>query len=245
MGQATRAGFLFTGLWWLVFALPTLLRLNGTTPKHLPPKPRSLMYHYRTTFANVWRHRELRRFLIAFLLYNDGIQTIIAVSAVFARDELLLSQGTILGCFLMIQFVATPGALVFARLAERFGVKRVVMLSLMVFTLITAYASTMQTATEFWILGLAVALVLGGSQALSRSLFVRMVPEKSSAEFFAFFAISTKFASIFGPLLFAVLIHLSGSNRLAILALASFFIVGLLILRHVDIDAGTRHAQQL
>jgi UMF1 family MFS transporter len=88
-------------------------------------------------------------------------------------------------------------------------------------------------------------LVLGGSQALSRSMFVRMVPEKSSAEFFAFFAISTKFASIFGPLLFAVLIHMSGSNRLAILALTSFFIIGMVILGRVNIDEGMRHAKAL
>lgn len=245
MGQATRAGFVFTGFWWLLFALPALFILKENRTSHPQLNVHGLLKRYRTTFSNVWQHRELRRFLFAFLLYNDGIQTIIAVSAVFARDELKLTQGTILGCFLLIQFVATPGALLFAHLAERYGVKRIVMLSLVIFVMITGYASTMHTAIEFWILGLAVALVLGGSQALSRSLFVRMVPEKNSAEFFAFFAISTKFASIFGPLLFAVLIHLSGSNRLAILALTSFFVIGLLLLRNVDIEAGARHAKQL
>ncbi len=244
ISEATRTGFLLTGLWWLFFALPALLWLNGASAPRTAAVAPGLLRRYRDIFARVWLHRELRRFLIAFLIYNDGIQTIIAVSAVFARDELGLSQGTILGCFLMIQFVATPGALLFARLAGRFGVKRVVMFSLLIFACITAFASTMHTASEFWILGFAVALVLGGSQALSRSLFVRMVPEQNSAEFFAFFAISTKFASVFGPLLFAVLIHFSGSNRLAILALTSFFIVGLAILARVDITAGTRHALQ-
>ena len=134
----------------------------------------------------------------------------------------------------MIQFVAAPGSLFFARLAARLGTRRTVMASLVVFTLITVYASTMRTAVEFWGLGLAVALVLGGSQALSRSLFVRMVPEQNSSEFFSFFAISTKFASIFGPLLFAILVHLSGSNRMAILSLSVFFIIGLVLLGRVD-----------
>jgi len=243
MGQATRAGFLLTGLWWLGFALP-MLRLQEDTPLSRDPlPPTSLLRRYQSTFKTVWQHKELRTFLVAFLLYNDGIQTIIAVSAVFARDELNLSQPTILGCFLMIQFLATPGALLFGRLAGKIGVKKCVMLSLLVFSAITVYASTMHSAVEFWGLGIAVAVVLGGSQALSRSLFVRMVPPKNTAEFFAFFAISTKFATIFGPLLFAVLIHLSGSNRLAILSLSGFFIVGLLALSRVDIEAGKRWAQ--
>jgi len=241
---ATRGSFLLTGLWWLLFALPALMWLNGSAPP-AAPKIAGVKQRYQETLANVWRHRELRRFLIAFLLYNDGIQTIISVSAIFARDELKLPQGTILGCFLMIQFVAAPGSLFFARLAARLGTRRTVMASLVVFTLITVYASTMRTAVEFWGLGLAVALVLGGSQALSRSLFVRMVPEQNSSEFFSFFAISTKFASIFGPLLFAILVHLSGSNRMAILSLSVFFIIGLVLLGRVDIEAGERHANEV
>ncbi|PLY02527.1 MAG: MFS transporter [Desulfuromonas sp.] len=244
MGQATRASFLLTGTWWLLFAIPALVTLGDKNTPAPDVHIRGVFKRYRTTLAKVMQHRELRLFLIAFLLYNDGIQTIIAISAVFARDELQLSQTTILGCFLLIQFLATPGALFFGRLAEKFGAKRCVILSLMVFTGITAYASQMSTAAEFWGLGIAVACVLGGSQALSRSLFVRMVPENSSSEFFACFAISSKFASIFGPLLVAVLIHLSGSSRLAILSLASFFILGLLLLARVDVDAGARRAQQ-
>jgi len=244
VGAATRTSFLLTGLWWLAFALPAFLWLSNPAPRAFPPR-RGLRRSYREALSKVWRHRELRLFLIAFLLYNDGIQTMISVSAVFARDELKLSQGTILGCFLMIQLVATPGSLLFASLAERFGTRRIVMLSLLIFTLITLYASTMHSAAEFWGLGLAVAMVLGGSQALSRSLFVRMVPEQNSSEFFSFFAISTKFASIFGPLLFAALVHLSGSNRLAILGLSGFFVVGLVMLGRVDFEAGAWHAREV
>ncbi len=240
---ATRIGFLLTGAWWFGFALPAFVWLKdvrvtiGST--HTLRTPRD----YLKTFADLRRYRELSRFLIAFLLYNDGIQTIIAVSAIFAREELGLGTGTILGCFLMIQFVAMPGALLFSRLAGRFNTKYAVMVSLILFTMIAVYASIMRSATEFWILGFAVALVLGGSQALSRSLFASLVPKQRSAEFFGFYAISSKFASILGPLTFALLIEMTGSNRIAILALAFFFVAGIVLLIGVNVEKGRLQAE--
>jgi UMF1 family MFS transporter len=241
-GSATRLGFLFTGAWWLGFALPAFAWLKNvhitTHAKHTLRTPRD----YLRTFADLRQYRHLGRFLLAFLLYNDGIQTIIAVSAIFAREELGLGTGTILGCFLMIQFVAMPGALLFSRLAGHFNTKRSLLVSLIIFAAITVYASIMKSATEFWLLGFAVAIVLGGSQALSRSLFSSMVPKARSAEFFGFYAISSKFASIFGPLTFALLIESTGSNRIAILALASFFIVGIILLIGVDAEQGRLQA---
>jgi len=237
-GAATRFGFLLTGVWWIGFALPAFTWLKRVpvtaSALHTLRTPRD----YLKTFRDLRHYRDLRRFLIAFILYNDGIQTIIAVSAIFAREELGLGTGTILGCFLMIQFVAMPGALLFSRLAGRFDTKRAVLASLLFFTVITVYASVMNSAVEFWILGFAVAIVLGGSQALSRSLFSSMVPKQRSAEFFGFYAISSKFASIFGPLTFAILIELTGSNRIAILALAIFFVVGIILLIGVDVEKG-------
>jgi UMF1 family MFS transporter len=241
-GAATRFGFLLTGAWWIGFALPSFVWLKNvpvtTSVTHALRTPRD----YLKIFADLSRYRHLRRFLIAFLLYNDGIQTIIAVSAIFAREELGLGTGTILGCFLMIQFVAMPGALLFSRLATRFSTKSAVMVSLLLFTMITVYASIMDSAAEFWGLGFAVAIVLGGSQALSRSLFSSMIPRQRSAEFFGFYAISSKFSSIFGPLTFAILISLTGSNRIAILALAVFFIVGIVLLMGVDVEKGRMQA---
>ncbi len=240
--SATRFGFLLTGVWWLGFALPTMAWLKDVPVSsgvlHALRSPRD----YVKTLADLRQYRHLGRFLIAFLLYNDGIQTIIAVSAIFARQELGLETGTILACFLMIQFVAMPGALLFSRLAGRFNAKSAVLVSLLIFTAITVYAAVMQTAIEFWVLGFAVAIVLGGSQALSRSLFSVMVPKHRSAEFFGFYAISSKFASIFGPLLFALLIDLTDSNRVAIVALALFFIAGIILLLGVDVEAGQRQA---
>jgi UMF1 family MFS transporter len=239
---ATRLGFLLTGAWWFGFAMPTFAWLKGVPvspgAQHRLRTPRD----YLQTLADLRSYRDLSRFLIAFLIYNDGIQTIIAVSAIFARAELGLTTGTILGCFLMIQFVAMPGALLFSRLAGRFNTKRAVMISLLLFIMITVYASVMKSAAEFWALGFAVAIVLGGSQALSRSLFSSMVPKHRSAEFFGFYAISSKFASIFGPLTFALLIELTGSNRVAILSLALFFVAGSVLLVGVNVDQGRQQA---
>jgi UMF1 family MFS transporter len=242
-GSATRLGFLLTGVWWLFFALPAFSWLKSipitSHARYSLRTPRD----YLKTFVELRQYKHLGRFLVAFLIYNDGIQTIIAVSAIFAREELGLGTGTILGCFLMIQFVAMPGALLFSRLAGHFNTKRAILVSLVLFTVITVYASIMKSATEFWILGFAVAIVLGGSQALSRSLFSSMVPKSRSAEFFGFYAISSKFASIFGPLTFALLIELTGSNRIAILALVVFFVVGIVLLTGVDTEQGRLQAE--
>jgi len=237
-GVATRLGFLLTGAWWLGFALPTFAWVRDTDLPSLHGPALKTPRDYLRAINDLRRYPDLARFLVAFLLYNDGIQTIIAVSAIFAREELGLGTGTILGCFLMIQFVATPGALLFARLAERYGARGAVLISLAIFTAISGYAATMRSASEFWLLGGAVAIVLGGSQAISRSLFASMVPPQRSAEFFSFYAISAKFASIFGPLVFALIIDLTGSNRIAILALAAFFVVGMVLLFRVDAERG-------
>lgn len=240
-GAATRLGFLFTGVWWLLFALPAFRWLREG-----PPRPAAHRLHTPKDYLRLARelagYPDLLRFLLAFLLYNDGIQTIIAIAAIFASAELGLSTGTILGCYLMIQFLAMPATLLTARLAGRWGAKRLILITLIIFIAITVYAATMRSAVEFWLLGAAVALVLGGSQALSRSLYAGLVPPPRSAEFFSFFAISSKFASILGPLLFALLVDLTGSNRLAIFSLTAFFIAGLWLLAGVDVARGREQA---
>lgn len=244
-GTATRIGFLLTGLWWAGFALPMFRYVRESVFIHEPEPIQHGLGSYLRTFSRIRQYPQLLRFLIAFLFYNDGIQTIIAVSAIFASVELGLSQGSILGCFLMIQFVAMPGALMFAKIAEKFGARNAVMASLVLFIAVTIYAFRMTSAGEFWMLGLVVALILGGSQAISRSMFAAMVPAKRSAEFFGFYAVSGKFASIFGPLVFAVISDLTGSARLSILALSGFFIVGIVILATVNVVQGRVEAGQV
>ena len=242
-GQATRFGFLLTGAWWFGFALPCFFWVKDLPPVRQESTRPKTATDFLKVFSHLKNYPDLLRFLVAFLLYNDGIQTIIAVSAIFARKELGLDQGTILGCFLMIQFVAMPGALLFSRVAGRWSARTAILLCLIIFAGITLYASVMQTALEFWLLGFLVALVLGGSQAISRSFFAAMVPKRRTAEFFGFYAISSKFASILGPFLFALLIDVTGSNRFAILALASFFLAGIVLLMTVNHQRGSRIAE--
>jgi UMF1 family MFS transporter len=243
-GPATRLGFLLTGLWWLLFSLPTFRYLRDDLPRRpVSPMPGGWR-GYVQLFARMRRYPDLLRFLIAFLCYNDGIQTIIVVAAIFAREELGLSPGSILGCFLMIQFVAMPGALFFGRIAERYGARQAIFASLAIFILVTVYAFRMQRNWEFWILGLLVALVLGGSQAVSRSLYGALIPPDKSAEFFGFYAISGKFATVLGPFAFALIADLTGSNRLSILALAVFFVIGIALLATVDMERGRRAARE-
>jgi len=243
--MATRMGFVFTGIWWAFFAVPAYLYLPRNSPSVRPASTRASGFNgYLQTFVEIRKYRDLLLFLVAFLCYNDGIHTVIVVAAVFARQELALSQITILACFLMVQFVAMPGTLFFGRLAGKIGSKRTVFVSLGLFIGITVYAYFMTQAWQFWLLSLIVALILGGAQAVSRSLFGALIPAGKSAEFFGFYAISAKFASIFGPFVFAVVAELTGSTRLSILALVVFFGLGIVLLSGVDMERGKALARE-
>jgi len=235
---ATRAGFVFTGLWWLLFTIPAIWLLQGVrAPKREQTFPSGLR-GYGRILREVTAHPDLLRFLIAFLLYNDGIQAIIALSAVFAKDVLNLPRESVIGCFLMVQFMAMPGALVCGWMSGKYGSKRVILLTLALFMGATGFAATITTSWQFWMLGFVVALILGGSQAASRSLYASLVPAGRNAEFFGFYAISAKFASILGPFLFALLADLTGSPRLSILILIAFFACGALVLATVNPERG-------
>lgn len=235
-GAASRAGFLITGLWWFAFALPTYRYVRIPASPIMVDELHHGIRGYFRIFAEIKKYPSLLLFLLAFLFYNDGIQTIIVVAAIFAREELALSQGTILSCFLMIQFVAMPGTLLFGRLAEMYGAKRSLYIALALFIVVTIYAYFMNSSFEFWLLGFVIAIILGGSQAVSRSFFSTLIPRGKHAEFFGFYAISAKFASVFGPLIFALIIDLTGSARLSILALAIFFIIGIILLTQVKTE---------
>ncbi len=245
-GQATRIAFMLTGLWWLGFSIPTFFYLREDMIPYPAVQPAAVshMQALRQLWKDLRNHPDLLRFLLAYLFYNDGIQTIIAIAAIFAKDELGLGTTTILGCYLMIQFVAMPGSLLFGRLANLWGAKRAVLLSLFLFSAVTVFAYTMQHAWQFWLMGLAVALILGGSQAISRSLYASLIPAGKNAEFYSFYAVSGKFASILGPLSFGLLAQLTGSNRLAILGLVIFFLAGIGLLMTVNMQRGQQAAME-
>ncbi|OGN92432.1 MAG: hypothetical protein A2Z71_09620 [Chloroflexi bacterium RBG_13_50_21] len=198
---------------------------------------------------------EAMKYLVSYLLYNDGIQTVIAVSAIFAAEELDMSSTNLILVILMIQFVAFFGALGFGRLAGRFGTKNTILLSLLIWCACVIYAAIGMKSTavvlgmeqrqlEFWFLGFVIALVMGGSQALSRSLFAQMIPRNQEAEFYSFYEISERGTSWFGTFLFGLVNQLTGSLRLGIVSVIVFFLLGLVLLPLVNVPKAIEQGKQ-
>jgi UMF1 family MFS transporter len=184
-------------------------------------------------------------FLVAYLLYNDGIQAVIALAAVFGVQELQIPETYLILTILMIQFVAFGGALAFGWLAKRTGAKRAIMLSLVVWSVVVvvSYFMPVGNVPLFFVLGAVIAIVLGGSQALSRSVFSLMIPQGQEAEYFSLYEVSERGTSWLAPLLFGLAFQVTDSYRVAIISLIIFFIAGLILLPFVDIrraalDAG-------
>jgi UMF1 family MFS transporter len=193
--------------------------------------------------------KELRTFkhaflmLLAFLVYNDGIQTIIRMATAYGT-EIGIPASALTVAILIVQFVGIPCAFLFGSLAGRIGAKRAVFLGLLAYTAISIIGFYMKSARDFYLLAVLVGMVQGGTQALSRSLFASLIPAHKSGEFFGFYSVFEKFASIFGPLLFSITIATTGSSRNAILGVIVFFVGGALILARVDVDEGRRMARE-
>ena len=233
-----KLSFVSVAVWWTASALPLSVwvpepSVSGKAPEGLRETLRAL--------ANSWNelkeYPEALRFMISFWLYNDGIGTIIRMAAVFGAG-LGIAQGHIVGAMLVTQFVGVPFALVFAHLAEKFGSKRAVMIALVWYTLIALGAMMMTQNWHFWLMAIAVGMVQGGAQAISRSIYASMLPAGRSGHFFGLYNVSSKFAGIIGPALCSTVAELTGSLRLAVGVIAVSFIGGMLILRGVDVDKG-------
>lgn len=243
---AIQISFVSVAVWWLLFSLPAF--------KYLPDSKKSVekisiakyakmaVGRLKSTFIHIRKYRELWKFLLAFWLYNDGIGTIIRMAAIYGR-EVGIDQTDLIGALLLTQFVGIPFALIFAKIAGKITAKKGIYLALIIYTFITFYGYFLDTALDFWILAGIVGMVQGGAQALSRSLYGAMVPEKKSAEFFGFFGVSSKFAAIIGPTVFAYTGQITGSSRYGILAVAAFFILGIFFLSRVDVEKGKLEAK--
>ena len=243
---AARLSFASVAIWWAVFTLPLLHNVKEpptrqSTQAHINPISAGFK-QLRQTFGEMRHYRQLFLFLMAFWIYNDGIGTIIKMATIYGA-EVGLEQTTLIGALLMTQFVGIPFAFAFGWLAGRLGTKRSIYLGLGVYTLIAIGGYFLATALHFWLLALMVGTVQGGTQGLSRSLFGAMSPKAKSAEFFGFYGMSSRFAGIVGPLLFAVIGQITGSSRLSIVAIVIFFIGGALLLSRVDEAEGIRIAQ--
>lgn len=230
------------GIWWGLFAIPLFLWVPEVRQLHNKPENFSYFSYGFSRLFNTLRsfrhYQDLLWFLAAFLVYNDGIQTVIAMAAIFGKTALGLDTGTLIGTLLLTQIIALPGALLFAKLAEHIQSKGAIIIALLLWIGIVTYAYFLKSALEFWILGGLVGLVLGGSQAISRSLYGQLIPRARPAEFFGFFTISAKFASIFGPLIFGLITDLSQNPRNAIVSVILFFAVGMIMLSRVDVNRG-------
>lgn len=239
--MAVRISLLFSGVWWAGFSIITFvgLREHGSGKVSLQQfQSNNKSWSYlrfgftRTwrTVLNVKRHRNLAIFLIAFMFYNDGIHTVIRMAAIYGKDELGLKNETLMGTLLLVQFIGIGGALLFSKISKSFGTKRILIFILFLWLGILCYAYIINSAIDFWMLGIAVGFVLGGSQSLSRSFYGAMIPSNESAEFFGFFSVFAKFSAIWGPFVFGIIRQITGTSRLAILSLVGFFIIGIILL---------------
>src|SRR5689334_23267483 len=248
-GSAVRLSFLSVAVWWLVFSLPLFRSVPepplADTGGRRPGLGESIGIAFtrlRITLGELRRFRHAFLMLLAFLVYNDGIGTVMRMATLYA-SQIGIASGDLILALLIVQFVGIPFAFLFGMLADRIGAKRAIFLSLIVYVIITTLGYFMTSAWHFYVLATLVGTVQGGSQALSRSLFASMIPKAKSSEFFGFFSVSDKFAGILGPLVFAIAIKAFGSVHSAILSVVVFFAIGAWLLTKVNVEEGQRVAR--
>ncbi len=252
---AVRLSLLSAGVWWGGFAVVTFTRLQTRAAKRVRPSNRSYLALGLAELGVAWRQLQrlphTRRYLLAYMAFNDAVQTVISIASVFLAQELFVSRGLpasesfLVGLVLMVQFVAFGGALLFERIAARVNTKNAILLSLVLWSGVVIYAyGFLQTVAQAWVMGAVIALVLGGSQALSRSLFSQMIPSGHEATFFGLYEITERGTSWIGPLMFGLVVGATGSYRQAILSLIVLFVAGFVILLMTDTDRAIDDARR-
>jgi Permeases of the major facilitator superfamily len=246
--QGTYLAFLSVAVWWFVFSIPIFRHVGP-----LIPRPEVKLSFARnvsagasrlfSTFKRIRQYPELLKYLLAFWLFNDGINTVITMATIYGAT---IGIGTdhLIAALLITQFVAFPFTLLFGRIAEKFSPMKSLYFSLGVYVVIISLGYFMQTAAHFYMLAVMVGMVQGGSQAVARSIFSRLVPKRQSAEFFGFLGVSSKLSSSFGPFVFGVVGQLFHSSRIGILALLVFFIGGIAMLTTVNLNKGREQAEE-
>jgi UMF1 family MFS transporter len=247
-GVGTRLAMASVGVWWLLFSIP-LFRQVPEPPRRLATDEQggggtlsTAVRRLIETFHELRRYRQAFLLLVAFLLYNDGIQTIVRMATTYGA-ELNIDDSAMILALLITQFIGVPFAFLFGLIADTIGAKMAVFIGLLVYVGITILGYYMRTATHFLMLAVLVGMVQGGTQALSRSLFASMIPKYKSSEFFAFFGVFERYAGILGPAVFAWVVDHSGTSRNAILSVVAFFVIGAAILAFVNVDEGRRAAR--
>jgi UMF1 family MFS transporter len=247
-GMAVRLSMLSAAVWWAAFTFIPFRGLKNHEPRSVVPESGGIIH--RSFGQLVHTLKDLRNypvaltFLVAYLFFNDGIQTVIASASIYGVEELRFSTGTVLGTYLLVQFVAIGGALAFGRLAGRHGAKRVILGGLVGWMGIVTVALFLpqEALVPFLVMGVAIGLVLGGTQALARSYFSLLIPRGKEAEYFSFYHAMDRGTSWFGTLVFGLVFQFTDSYRPAIFALIVFFLIGGVLLLKVDTERGIREA---
>jgi len=248
-GAGVRASLASVAVWWVVFSIPLFRQVPepaARLERDERPSGNALLTGVRRVFETL---HELRRYqqafllLLAFLVYNDGIQTIIRMATIYGT-EIGLDDNAMIIALLITQFIGIPFAFLFGMLAQRIGAKTAVFGGLAVYAMITVLGYFMTSSAHFFALAIMVGTVQGGTQALSRSLFASMIPKHKSSEFFAFFGVFERYAGVLGPALFAWIVGHTGTSRNAILSVLAFFVIGALLLTRVDVQEGRRAARE-
>lgn len=242
-----RLSLVSVAVWWALFSIPIFRHVKEPVRKIEPgeEKLNVLTVGFQRFFnalKGIRKFRDLFLFLLAFFVYANGIGTIITMAVAFGTD-LGFGSTVLIGTLLLVQFVAAPFAILFGKLSKILGIKKSITISLLVYTFIAVIGFFMTKEWHFILLGLFVATVQGGSQALSRSLVGQLMPKSKSAEFYGFYSVSEKFNTVIGPILFSVINQVTGNSRLAIISLVIFFISGIALLAKVNIERGIQTAQ--
>jgi MFS transporter, UMF1 family len=243
-----RLSFVAVAAWWLVFSIPLFRTVSEPRAELAPGEVidtgtlRFAVNRIKRTFKELRSYRNAFIFLIAYLVYGDGIGTIIRMAAYYG-EQIGIGQGHMIGAIVMVQFIGVPFAFLFGMLAGRIGTKPSIFVGLAVYCCVTVLGYFMTTAAHFWALAVLVGMVQGGTQALSRSLFASLIPAYKSGELFGFYGVMDKFAGMVGPTVFAAVGAATGSSRFGILSIMIFFLVGGAILWLVDVDEGRQVAR--
>ena len=245
--EAARISLVSAGMWWAVFTVLPVRVLGGAAVARAvaTAEGTTTLRQLRATVAGLRMRPRLLGFVLAFLLFNEGIQTVTSHASLYGEEELELSDTTLIGAIVVVQIVAFAGALTFGRAAGQHGAKPVVLAGLVVWTLTVglAYVIPAGSPAAFYVLAVMIAIVLGGVPALARSMFSQMIPPGREAEYFSLLSIVNKGTSALGPVVFGLTYDLTGNYRTSILVIEVFFVAGIVLLARVDVDAAIAEAQ--
>lgn len=245
--QAQLASFILTAFWWAIFSLPLLFAVKETRTHHDESVATAIthgMTQITQTFREIRKLKVVFLFLAAYWMYIDGVDTIMRMAADYGK-RLGFADTDLILALLITQFVGFPAAILYGKLGEKYGTKLALLLAVAVYVGVTIYGYSMDKVRDFYILAITVGLVQGGIQSLSRSMYARIIPKNKSAEFFGFYNMLGKLAAVLGPLLMAIVSHMTGSARLSILSVIILFVIGGFLLLFVNEAEGQRMVKEL